>query len=488
MIIYQHPLYVAEGQGERNTVKKIVAQLSPNNQLRVRYSRRHSSLKGKSGSDLTREKETARIALHVATATGVNSLLSASSSESVHMNSVFPDGGLFPSYPLSLEKLIENSAIAAPLPLLKTDIPTTVTYADTTKDGAVVETAPVEQLLAQKRLALDIIQKSQHANKRTRTWGSVQSVKRFTSAAKQKILEAGAVVERQTKLEEQYELTLTIPGSGFRVYDVVSRWSGYLVNRLTQIIRRWQQKGIEVYWFFVWEHQKRGALHSHWCLAVPGSPEKTEELGTLLKDKWFSLLHELSAKEGVDLFSRPGFQGSWKDSPSVWQWSLNPVRKSVAAYFSKYCSKNSKTSKHFEKSRSRASESEDDTKRNKRIDRLSQLCPSRYWGASTSIKRLCKQLTVTIEITPDSLEEAVLIKDFLFEIADGIASEVSHVSRNFLVKDETTDFVYCEGWEEKAWYPKSLYDALYLVFSRLRIHAMRKSDPLGMCMDALLMF
>lgn len=249
---------------------------------------------------------------------------------------------------------------------------------------------------------LDLLKKSQQTKKRPRSWGKVQREKQFKRAGGEKILWGGSVLDKFVPKEDCRMLTLTLPGGTEEAKSCVSRWSGYLINRILQVARRWSYSE-PLYWFFVWEHQKRDALHLHFCLGANGRGEEVELLSEEIAEKWFEVLLEFQEKEGVDCFARKGFQGTWRNNPSKWQWDCQPIKKSVAAYFAKYCQKNAQKTKPASPEGFRP---------------RPKYYPSRYWGSSQTIKSAIKVLHRTKKFPPTgaaSLEEVfeVLLEDVL---------------------------------------------------------------------------
>lgn len=464
-------------------MKTIITSIRANNQATFRYVSRPSSLCPRRGGDGSLEYKENLLNKTIQRVEDFSSIMAASCPERIHEKILtYVKSPLLPSNQyadIGTEPITYTEHIRA----VACDIPTTIKYYDDTRDTPIVVRTTYQELVAQRKIDLDIIAKSQQVKKYERPWGKVQTPKSFTRNAKQKILEAGAVVDKHVGKHGSYELTLTIPGSGAVVYDQVARWSGYIVNRMLQVIRRLDKKGYPIHWFFVWEHQKRGALHMHWCIAIKDEPMLTDYVCRLLKDKWFQLLQELSDKTGVDLFRRKGFTGSWKDNPEVWQSSISPVRKSVAAYFSKYMSKNLETSA-YNKARKAARD-----KRRKGNDcsaedsRILSLCPSRYWGCSQSVRFLTKQYSVTTTYEVGSKADA----DFLIELLQTIAMDASklvcRVARDFLKADETTGFIYAKGYEHKLWFDPETFDNVVQVFKRIHMNRLRKTDAIGAMLE-----
>lgn len=460
-------------------MKTIIASVNANNQVTVRYVSRPNSLCPKTGGDGSPEYTRDFLSKTLQDCEDYNALLATVAGERIHINRVLHQPNtLFPSAFL-------NQYECVPKPIVQEvsgkvcDLPEAFKYCDSSTGQPIVIETNYREIASRKTALLDIIKKSQQVRKYERPWGKVQTPKSFTRNAKQKILEAGAVVDKYIGKQGSYELTLTIPGSGTVVYDVVARWSGYIVNRMLQVIRRLTAKGLDIHWFFVWEHQKRGALHQHWCIAIKDEPMLTDYVCRLLKAKWFELLQELSDKSGVDLFRRKGFVGSWRERPDVWQFSINPVRKSVAAYFSKYMSKNLETSE-YNKARKAA--------RDKRCGApeagvkgamVLSLCPSRYWGCSSSIRKMTKANSVTSKFEVSGRREADVLVGILEDIAVNPDDVICRVERQFIKADDRTGFIYAKGYERKFWVKPEVFDRVLMVFNRIHANKERKKDAIG---------
>lgn len=359
------------------------------------------------------------------------------------------------------------------------ELPKTIEYWDVEGDFPVQTICDTKELILRRLAFLDIIKKSQQRKKSERNWGKLQTDKTLTRNGKQKILEAGAVIDKHVGNTNAFALTLTLPGSGWSAYDVLSRYSGYIVNRLGQIIRRAEAKGVSVHWFFVWEHQKRGALHMHWCIAVESDWRIGNLLCLELRAKWFALLEDLSVLTRTDLFAKRGLSGTWRHTPEVWQADIFRVKKSVAGYFSKYCSKSHGESDIL--SRRRAYEERKSALNPDCADsaRVYSLSPARYWGSASRTKKLCQLYSVTICFNVASPREG----DWVYQIIRGwlleLSPKLTEVSRYFKKIAPDTGFIYCQGWERKAWFDKSVMDDVVVLFKRIHANQLRKVDAIG---------
>lgn len=210
--------------------------------------------------------------------------------------------------------------------------------------------------------SLDIINEFRQIARNSRRrggWGFQAKPSKFTKNARHRLLEAGAVIDQEFGLN-CYEVSLTLPGSGHQAFQCLANWSGWLCDRLLREVRRNTQTS---HWFYVWERQKRGALHMHFAIAASDINDAKKAAQKLEYD-WFELLLELEAKTGVELFRKnPGV--TWRDRPEKWQSHVAPISKSCAAYFSKYASKST----------------------NSASGTNNKYFPARWWGSSRAIKR-----------------------------------------------------------------------------------------------------
>lgn len=210
--------------------------------------------------------------------------------------------------------------------------------------------------------SLDIIDEFQtrKISKQKGGWGHLAKPTSFTKNARHRLLEAGAIVDKDCGLNA-WEVTLTLPGSTQEAFRILAENTGWIMNELTQIIRRYKC----TYWFYVWELQKRGALHLHLLVASPQLD--CHPLAMRLERRWWELLQLLSDRTTMDLFCK-NQKWTWKQSPQRWQSHVSKVKKSVAAYFSKYAGKGvqPKLSKGFART---------------------VYYPSRWWGCSSHLKQ-----------------------------------------------------------------------------------------------------
>lgn len=158
---------------------------------------------------------------------------------------------------------------------------------------------------------------------------------KFGNNARRTLLRAGGALELlHGGAKRVLFLTGTLPGSTDTAMDAIARYSSYVVDRL----KTWlHDNGGTSYSMYVWERQKRGALHLHYAVYIePGQDGRRIYHG--FKGYWYKLLCAVSTKSGVDLFAKKR-GGTWKNNPKVVQAKAVWCDRSVAAYLSKYLGK-----------------------------------------------------------------------------------------------------------------------------------------------------
>ena len=194
-------------------------------------------------------------------------------------------------------------------------------------------------------------------------------IKKFGNIQAQHIHECGASLEMLAHDPRFCHVTtLTLPANYHEAFECIAAHSGAIINSLFQPIRdRYPDTN---HWFFVWEYQRRGALHAHIAHYHPDECEGML-IGNILIEQWHKILCEISENSGIDLFL-----SAQKDRCTIRQFHQHhtqPMRKSVAGYFSKYASK--------------AGQKEE----NDYIRKFSQMYPpSRFWGCSKQVKAIAK--------------------------------------------------------------------------------------------------
>ena len=234
---------------------------------------------------------------------------------------------------------------------------------------------------------LDITKKSQRAIKTRTGWGIPNKPKRFTNKSGQHLRECGAMVDKLTWGNPSLcrVITLTLPANTHESFQAIASHTAYLINGLFQPVRT---ASFETAWFFVWEYQKRGALHLHICLYSDRKSD-SEKLGMVLIEQWYKMLGFIQDKTGIEMFATGN--GSVCQVRKYEAKCLNQeMRKSCGGYFSKYAAKG------------------ENIPQNDYVKKFSEMYPvSRFWGSSAKIKDMCRKYSFTklLSIRAEEIEQ-----------------------------------------------------------------------------------
>lgn len=221
-------------------------------------------------------------------------------------------------------------------------------------------------------------------------WGLLPNPTKFTMGARRTIQRVGGVVDRRFGSHKSTFLTGTLPGSTVEAMRGISLYSGYMINRVNQWLRRKVEKLAA---FYVWERQARGALHLHYCF-VCEDEEVLSKVEREFQGFWYDLLCDVSDKSGIDLFAREK-GGTWRDSPGMIQTRAERVKKSVSAYLSKYATKGNQH------------------KHNPRFPWGNAFYPSRWWGCSQSLLDSLREMTETTSVMMSESQWQSAQSDFI---------------------------------------------------------------------------
>lgn len=169
-------------------------------------------------------------------------------------------------------------------------------------------------------------------------YGKLPQRRAFSRYGRRMLMRVGGVFTKDgMKPTDTVFLTGTLPGSTKESFEAMAKWSGYLVHRL----KAWVNKRVAgKYDFYVWEHQKRGALHLHYAVYVP-EEAVADKLITAFPQEWVRLLQSVGHLSGVDMFDTGrGFSHS-PDVAASHQYAQR-VLFDVSCYLSKYVSKQGK--------------------------------------------------------------------------------------------------------------------------------------------------
>lgn len=227
----------------------------------------------------------------------------------------------------------------------------------------------------------------------------------FTKHAKNTIRWGASAIESAFGIDRCVFLTGTLPGSTLEAQLIFAANSSYFIDRINKWLLKYFSIDGEVFRLSVWELQRRGALHLHAIVAAPAG--QTQRLIDEFQAFWIHLLESLSDSTGIDLFGKSaggshrgnynkpikiqGRKGILKD---VMCYGA-VVKKSVAAYLSKYLSKSAGDFRYTEKP---------------------AFYPARWWSISRAVKNLVAEQTIKIDL-PRFHDSQLLNVHALVEIA-----------------------------------------------------------------------
>ena len=202
-------------------------------------------------------------------------------------------------------------------------------------------------------------------------FGLLPKPTRFTKLGRRTLLRCGGALDKAgIPKDNMVFLTGTLPGSTDEAMKAIAQWSGYIVHRL----KAWVNKRVESKLdFYVWEWQKRGALHLHYMVVIDDENSRKYVLREF-RSEWCRLLAKVSDFAGADLFLRQDGYSHRENLDNV-QAYAQEVRASCAAYLSKYCSKQGAESTPL------------------------GYYPVRFWGVSRPLRELLKSMTRRFEIS-----------------------------------------------------------------------------------------
>jgi hypothetical protein len=204
-------------------------------------------------------------------------------------------------------------------------------------------------------------------------FGAPATRTRFGKTAKQVLREAGAVMDRACGRNVLF-LTWTLPGHSLEIFDVATRFSA----QFTQDVLQWLRDTVEnPLYAWVYEFQKRGALHQHIVLAS----EDDAGLETVLQmfgQRMRKFFVKWSRQANCNMF--------WSETTrrnniraSLYGQKAERATKSAARYLAKYLSKH------------RTKSGLDNTR-----------YPSRWWRVSKKCNALIRSQRDRIRLVGDS--------------------------------------------------------------------------------------
>jgi hypothetical protein len=234
-------------------------------------------------------------------------------------------------------------------------------------------------------------------------FGGVPRPTKFGNNARRTISRCAGVFEVDGLPPDEFLLlTGTIPGGTPESFEAVARWSSWIVKA----VKTWiSDRGVaSAYSIYVWEFQKRGALHIHYCIHC-ADVQKKVQLMAGWKKKWTEIMDAVSERSGTDVWARKK-GGTWATNKAAIQADAQVIRKSVGAYLSKYLSKNAPTN-------------EVKSQESRRF-----YGPVRWWGVSRPLLKRCSELTEKFTIESISHSAIRYLKEKVFDIMNWSENKV----------------------------------------------------------------
>jgi len=246
---------------------------------------------------------------------------------------------------------------------------------------------------------LDVIQKFQRDKKPL--FSRINKPKNFTKQSGQKLRESGAAMDLACDHNTKFchEVTLTLPANTNEAFTALAAYSGYAMNRLLQPIRR--DYGNDCLWFYVFEYQRRGALHIHIALYHPDESEGLLIAAKMI-EQWHKVLIDIGQKADTDMFLDKRRDRSTIRSKH--QHHTQPIYKAVGSYFSKYAGK-------------------EESKQNWYCQKYPV---SRFWGSSKVIKQIVKDNSFEYKIDYFSNEKCQ--ENMMEHITKSLLEQIDTVS------------------------------------------------------------
>ncbi len=193
----------------------------------------------------------------------------------------------------------------------------------------------------------------------------------FGLSARRRIMQAAQALDAIDLTPSNYLfLTATLPGNDGWAFWAIAEYSAWIMDRFKSWLSKRSRSRLE---FYVWEMQKRGALHFHYCLHEP-SLQIRERIRREFRDEWVRLLAGVERLSGISLW---GKYAAWSlaDRTALVQVDVQEVRKSVGAYMSGYVA--GKKDKHW-------------------LDRRIPFYPKRWFGVSRTLSSKIKDLETVL--------------------------------------------------------------------------------------------
>ena len=197
-------------------------------------------------------------------------------------------------------------------------------------------------LVNQSKLALAPDLASAQASKNEKScdrpgYGATPKPRAFSLYARRQIARSGGCFSPAGEGRTVF-LTGTIPGGTREAFQAVADWSSWIVHQLQREIPEViDELASNLKSIWVWEFQRRGALHWHGVYEC-----KTTQQARLLINSfagiWVRTMRGVAARSGVDIAKRRG-RGTWKNREDLWRTDAQLAQKDPSRYLAKYLSK-----------------------------------------------------------------------------------------------------------------------------------------------------
>lgn len=280
---------------------------------------------------------------------------------------------------------------------------------------------------------------------------------KFGLNARRRLMRAGGAMDRLDPNPNNYVfLTATLPGD-----DEWSKWaiaedSHHIIDGLKSWLSKRIDDRLE---FYVWEHQKRSALHLHYCVYVPDS---TIRKGIIrdFRDEWIRLLDGTHKRTGVNVWGKHS-EKTAADKYALIRTDAQEVYFSVAAYLAGYCG--GKKDKH-------------------RGDEYRAYYPRRWFGVSRPLSALIDSLSEERTKEYPNYRIAKLVFDQKRHENEASALTARHYKAKFGRGETSVTYhtpqeqVLLWQEQEKMQYKKSSHPNIWFFIQALRAIALMHSE------------
>jgi len=217
-------------------------------------------------------------------------------------------------------------------------------------------------------------QSSERSNSHKRTEFGKNAVTRIFRAA-------GALDRFDSDVGNYLFLTATLPGDTDDAKWAIAEYAHEIIDNLKSWLSKRLSSRNE---FYVWENQKRGALHFHYCIHCPDKNIQAE-ISREFKREIVRLYNGIGEKHHCNLWGKHQSL-SFDGKVEILQARVEVVYKSVGAYMAGYLG--GKDNKHA-------------------ADKIHSYYPKRWFGVSRPLSALIKIYTQKEEYDFESLKDAL---------------------------------------------------------------------------------